>query len=179
MANVNAPYGFISNDNMLSDDAESLQQYSVLDTNTHPIGQGDPVSVLNTGTVGRSAAGDGDIVVGIVQNIFDSNGRPIDYLPASTAGTVEVTPVTSVNKFRVQCSGTVAATDVFATADFVASDCNTNAGLSTYQLDSTTIGTGNQCRILGLYNTVNNNWGTNAQVIVSFCENVWRVNTSV
>ena len=58
MANVNAPYGFISNDNMLSDDAESLQQYSVLDTNTHPIGQGDPVSVLNTGTVGRSAAGD-------------------------------------------------------------------------------------------------------------------------
>jgi hypothetical protein len=74
--------------------------------------------------------------------------------------------------FGIQCDdGTaVAATDVFATANHVATTGDTTTKLSKHELDSSDLGTGQQMRVIGLVNTPGNAWGEFCDVEVLIVE---------
>ncbi len=129
----------------------ALRLYSVDSSNGNIIGKNDAVTLEADGNVTRSAANDGILVLGVVQGIFNSDGKAINFLAASTAGTVLIAPARD-NVFKIQSdSGTnVAATAIGATANFaVTGNASAITGVSGMELDASDIGTGLQCRILG------------------------------
>jgi len=149
MANSDKAMGF----ELVSDKGGTTSniEYQVDSSNGNIIGLNDPVTQEADGNVTRSAANDGIVVLGVVQGIKDSDGKSINRLAASTAGSVLVTPARD-NIFRIQTdSGTnVTQAAVGATANFAtATDADSVTGISTFELDSSDIGTGLQCRILG------------------------------
>lgn len=176
MANTDTPFGF----QLIGEEKEGLQKGNVDASNSVRIGIGDPVIGEADGYMGRAAAGSGVVIGGIVKAITDTDGKPLNYLPASTAGIVYYTRVKS-KQFIVQCdSGTAVAIDsVFNTADLVVGNCDTNTGQSIYELDSDNIGTGQTVRIIGLADIVGNAWGEHAKVIVEFVESMWDSNATL
>ncbi len=149
MANSDFAFGFeLVDDNGVM---PAQQTYTVDSSNATTFAIGDPISIEADGNVTRSAAGDGVIVDAIVQGIRGDDGKQKITLPTSTAGTIKGIPVKG-RKFRVQADSgtTVNATDVNATADFVAGAFSTVNSRSGYELDSSDIGTGLQLRIIGI-----------------------------
>ena len=176
MANVDNPSGFT----LISGPAETLS-VSIDASNATTIGQGDPLTMEADGGYARSATGAGATVAYIAQGFKNSNGESVNLLPALTAGKVTAIKIVAGQIWKVQCdSGTaVAATAVNATADIVAGNASTTSGRSVYELDSDNIGTGQQCRILGLYEVQGNSWAEHADVLIEFSENASTSNTSV
>ncbi len=137
---------------------------------------GDVVSAVSTGTITPAAADAGITVVGVVTELFDSNGVPIGspgssistkYLPASTAGYATVALACPSNIFIVQ-SSTLAAVDVFSQANHVATAGDTTTGKSGHDLGATASGA--QCMILGKVESPDNAWGAHVKVYVKFME---------
>lgn len=121
---------------------------------------GDPVII--TGTSQADSQGSGDIlpvvqlataaganyISGVlVSRVVDTADQNV-YLPASTGGyfLMDDSPDTI---YEVQGSTTDAVTDVGATASLASGAGSTALGVSGWQLDSTTIGTGTQLTVQG------------------------------
>jgi len=177
MANADSPKGFRPLEE------GPLFPVSVDASNATRLGIGDALEMEADGGYGRAESGDAAAVKYIAWGFKDSDGNSINYLPASTAGTVNAIPVTPGRKFIIQSdSGTsVAATAVNATADFVVADCSTTSGVSAMELDASDIGTGTQLRILGKLETAEDNaWGeAHVDLIVEFSETGTTSATSV
>lgn len=121
---------------------------------------GDPV--LASGTSQADGQGSGDILMGVVlATAAGSNyisgvlvSRVVDkaddtlYIPASTGGYFLMND-DPFALFEIQCSTTDAIGDVGNTASLVSGAGSTALGLSGWQLDSTTIGTGVQLTVQG------------------------------
>lgn len=90
---------------------------------------------------------------------------------ASTARTAYVVPCNAGQLFVIQVDESVAATDIGNTADVTVGSGNTTSGISAMELDSSDIGTGVNLQIIGLYPSPDNEFGTNAKVIVRVNEN--------
>lgn len=183
MANVNAPFGFNLVGSTVSCESVPLQMARVYSSNNHVIKKGDPISALNDGTVKQSVAGDGGIVAGIAVQFYTEDFQVLTQIESTqTTGWVEYQPVDSSKVFAVQASGTVAETDVFATADFLVGAGNAYTDLSVAALDTSTIGTGNQCRIIGKVGGPQNSqnpWGDYTILLVVFVESIFLNNTSI
>ena len=79
--------------------------------------------------------------------------------------------------FAVQADEDVVAADIGNTADFVAGTGDSITNISGFELDSSNIGTGAGCKILGLDGTVvgDNNLGeNNTKVLIIFNEHELR-----
>lgn len=137
--------------------------------------RGDLVSAVAAGTVQAAAVGDATIVIGVAaENVDDS---------ASAGGKKILVYDHPYTVFAVRADSggavSVAATAVFATADHVAGAGNTTTKWSGHELDASNIGTGNQLRILGKVDRVDNDWGLNVLLEVLIAEHAYNVNTSI
>jgi hypothetical protein len=122
-------------------------------------------------TVDQSADEDTDHFGVVVSFEPDRTNLERKHRLASTARTAYVAPCTQGALFVVQCDGSVAATDIGNTVDIVVGSGNTTSGISAMELLSSNIGTGANLQIMGLYPAPDNEFGTNAKVIVRINEN--------
>jgi hypothetical protein len=138
-------------------------------TTSAAIYKGDAVVAVNTGCVSAATANDGWKVVGVAA----------EWVTAATSATA-YTPIQVYDDpnivFGVQCdSGTSpAVTDIFATANHVATTGDTTTGLSKHELDASDIGTGLQLRILRKVDVPGNDWGEHVDVEVIFNEHFYK-----
>lgn len=137
------------------------------------INYGDPVAGVGTGlgaypgiVIGATGSAICGIFIGCTY--IDSNGQPTwsKSWPASTTATNIIATVIDdpFCEFAIEASAGLAVTDYWNKAAFVAG-VGSN-GISGYQLDSSSIGTGTDLQIRRLYNAPNNATGTNAVVVV-------------
>jgi len=156
---VNMPYGNVR-----------ARRYAVAVANATDIFIGDPVLLIDTGTVIRATGGAGNYLCGFVLGCFDSSGAPLGYLPTVTAGYVLVADDPN-QQFILQEDGDttpLAAEDVGEGVDVIIGTGSTFNQRSGTMIDSDTVGTGltTQLRILAKQDRVNNDVGAYCKWIV-------------
>ncbi len=176
MANIDNPRGFRAVRH-LSGAIPPTRRYSIDSSNATAIFRGDLVKIEADGNIACAGAGDGTAVIGAVASCYDSNKKPVSYIPASTAGYADVwdDPDTI---FAVQADGNTAREDIGATKDHVTASGNTLTGVSSHELDSDGSGQ-NQLKIIGKVDVPGNEWGTNAEVEVIIVEHHYRSTASI
>jgi len=93
-----------------------------------------------------------------------------------TAGKIVADVIDDPNQlFLVQCDAGFVAANVGNNADVVGTGGSTTTGISTMELSSSTLATtaALNLKVVGLYNDVNNDFGTNAVVVVKINEHVY------
>lgn len=155
----------------------STSLYHVASGDSQVIAPGDPVLVTGTAdangipTVARASAGISNYITGVMVGLAQGAGDELnrDSGLATTASTSQYIAVCDDPgvSFEVQVSASIAVTDISTNGDFVAAAAN-GLGLSGWELDSTTFGTGatKQARILRVVQRDDNEIGTNAKVEV-------------
>lgn len=125
-------------------------------------------------TVDRSADEDTDhfgVLVGLDPLYTNLETK---HRAASTARTGYVVAATNGQLFRIQGDGDIEETDIGNNADILDSGTgNSTTGRSAMEVATAGIGTGENLLILGLYQTPDNDYGANAEVIVQVKENAW------
>lgn len=110
MANFFKPFGLRAPLNQGKVTLHSLK-FDIPATNPDPIGQSTGlVKDRTAGTVKVAAEGNTLAVDYVVQTILDTEGKPLQILPALTAGTVTAYSVKDQNLFEVQADDSVNAT---------------------------------------------------------------------
>lgn len=94
---------------------------------------------------------------GVVTACYDSNGVELLYLPASTAGFVDVLTNPDL-EIEIEAAAAIAETARFSCADLDSNAGNTSSGNSTAKL-SATIAVDDQFKIVGLVEKPDNAWG--------------------
>ncbi len=184
MANPNAPFGFAPADEYA---LSRVRPYSIATGANATIAVGDPVKLLDTGTVALAAAG--DRLLGVCQGVTytDSNGNPkFGYWPASTAASDAICLVAEFRpgtRWAIQ-SISAAAADVGLLADHVAGTASTVYNRSAAYLAAAEASADNEAgfRIVGksplARGTEPNNWGAYCVVIVEPFETEFSTFTS-
>ena len=102
-----------------------------------------------------------------------------NYYPGSvniTSGKIIADVIDDPNQlFLIQCDEGFVAADVGKNADVVGTGGSTTSGISSMELDSSTLATtaALNLKVVGLYNDVNNEFGTNAVLVVKINEHVY------
>jgi hypothetical protein len=150
-----------------------------------------PVAATSSGCIQAAAANDGEIVCGVFWGCSykDANGNYVtgaDYIPATKTGFTEIELDVYDDPFivyEVQAddggSATLAATEIFATANHVAGSGSTTTGISAHELDASDAGTGLQLRIIRRITSPRytpNDWGSTTKLEVVITEHFWRQN---
>lgn len=139
---------------------------------------GDPVKLSGSavtsaeGTFPAVIQGTADATFFGVVTAFEADPDDLgaQYRKASTERYCQVVPALDA-LFAVQADEDVVVADIGATADFVNSTNvltagSTITGISGVELDSSDIGTGANCLILGVYNAPDNDLSTNNPVVI-------------
>ena len=180
MANRDAPYGF-KPVARLDGSQIPVKRFSVYSSQADGIYVGDVMKALATGNVEAANAGDGAAVLGVCVGIQDTNGEAVGspnssvstkYLAASTGGYALIALALPDSVFQAQSSGSLDATDVFASVDHVATAGDTITARSRHELNSST-STSAQFKILGKVEEPGNDWGTNVELLVVAGEGYW------
>lgn len=139
------------------------------------VGIGDPVLVSGTadatGIPGAvlATAGAGNYITGAIVGFVPTGAVATftNYSPTGTDRYVLVCDDPDV-MYEIQASAGAAVTDISNNADLVSGTLNTSYGISGWQADSTTFGTGNtkQLKVLRLAQRPDNAPGTNAKLEV-------------
>lgn len=115
--------------------------------------RGDIVSAVAAGAVNPAAAGDANIVVGTVVELFDTNMVPCGrwgslvttkYLPSSTAGFALVALALPGRVFTCQTNTILTAAAIFASTDHVAGAGSTTTAESGHIINGADLNTGGQ-----------------------------------
>ncbi len=160
-----------------------VKRFRVDSNNSTALFVGDVVDLDGEG-VGPAAADAGVSVAGVCVGVYDSNEIPCGhpnssvstkYLTGSTAGYADVALALPGAVFIAQLDSgsTPTEDDVGATCDHVATAGDTTVAHSKHELDSSDIGTGIQCRIIGKVDEPGNAWGEHVDVLVVFNESAF------
>lgn len=115
--------------------------------------RGDVVKAVANGAVNPAAAGDANIVVGTVLELFDTNLIPVGrwgsavstkYLPSATAGFALVALALPGRVFTCQTDTILTAAAIFASTDHVAGTGSTTTGESAHTINGNDLNTGGQ-----------------------------------
>ena len=115
--------------------------------------RGDVVSAVAAGAVNPAAAGDANIVVGTVLELFDTDMIPVGrwgsavstkYLPSSTAGYALVALALPGRVFTAQTDTVLTAAAIFASTDHVAGTGSTTTAESAHTINGNDLNTGAQ-----------------------------------
>lgn len=141
---------------------------------------GDLVSMVAAGAANKGSAGDANIVLGSIIELFDSNKVPVGhwnssvstkYLPASTAGFVTVAVALPGRRFRVQTDTVLTVAAIGASTDHVAGTGSTTTSRSGHTINGNDLNSGGQVFIVDYVNVPNNDITlANAKWIVIFNE---------
>jgi len=183
MANVNKAFGLRPIGNLSATGAQKQYGYEIADNQAGTIFQGDLVA-LSAGFITRFLPATHTAAVGVFNgcNYNDpTTGKPTfsNFYPGSvniTSGKIVADVVDDPNQlFLVQCDADFVAADVGKNADVIGTGGSTTSGISTMELASSTLATtaALNLKVVGLYNDVNNEFGTNAVVVVKINEHVY------
>jgi hypothetical protein len=183
MANTDKAFGLRAIGNLSATGAQKQYGYEIADNQAGTIFQGDLVA-LSAGYITRFLPASHTAAVGVFNgcNYIDpTTGKPTfkNFYPGSvniTAGKIVADVIDDPNQlFLVQCDAGFVAADVGKNADVVGTGGSTTTGVSSMELDSSTLATtaALNLKVVGLYNDVNNDFGTNAVVVVKINEHVY------
>ena len=184
MANIDKAFGLRPIGNLSATGAQKQYGYQIADNQGGTIFQGDLV-VLTAGFISRFLPATHTAAVGVFNGcsyIDPTTGKPTfkNFYPGSinvTAGQViNADVLDDPNQlFLVQCDAGFVAADVGKNADVIGTGGSTTTGISTMELNSSTLATtaALNLKVVGLYNDVNNAFGTNAVVVVKINEHVY------
>jgi hypothetical protein len=184
MANIDKAFGLRPIGNLSATGAQKQYGYQIADNQAGTIFQGDLV-VLTGGFISKFLPGSHTAAVGVFNGcsyIDPTTGKPTfkNFYP----GSIDVTAGQVINAdvlddpnqlFLVQCDGGFVAADVGKNADVVGTGGSTTSGISAMELSSSTLANSPalNLKVVGLYNDVNNAFGTNAVVVVKINEHVY------
>jgi hypothetical protein len=183
MANIDKAFGLRPIGNLSATGAQKQYGYEIADNQAGTIFQGDLVA-LSAGFITRFLPATHTAAVGVFNGcsyIDPTTGKPTfkNYYPGSvniTSGKIVADVLDDPNQlFLVQCDEGIVAADIGKNADVVGTGGSTTTGISTMELDSSTLATtaALNLKVVGLYNDVNNEFGTNAVVVVKINEHVY------
>ena len=183
MANIDKAFGLRPIGNLSATGAQKQYGYQIADNQAGTIFQGDLV-VLTGGFISRFLPASHTAAVGVFNgcNYNDpTTGKPTfsNFYPGSvniTSGQISADVLDDPNQlFLVQCDAGFVAADVGKNADVIGTGGSTTNGISTMELNSATLATtaALNLKVVGLYNDVNNEFGTNAVVVVKINEHVY------
>ena len=183
MANIDKAFGLRPIGNLSATGAQKQYGYQIADNQAGTIFQGDLV-VLTGGFISRFLPASHTAAVGVFNgcNYNDpTTGKPTfsNFYPGSvniTSGQINADVLDDPNQlFLVQCDAGFVAADVGKNADVIGTGGSTTNGISTMELNSATLATtaALNLKVVGLYNDVNNEFGTNAVVVVKINEHVY------
>ena len=183
MANIDKAFGLRPIGNLSATGAQKQYGYQIADNQAGTIFQGDLV-VLTGGFISRFLPASHTAAVGVFNgcNYNDpTTGKPTfsNFYPGSvniTSGQISADVLDDPNQlFIVQCDAGFVAADVGKNADVIGTGGSTTNGISTMELNSSTLATtaALNLKVVGLYNDVNNEFGTNAVVVVKINEHVY------
>ena len=183
MANIDKAFGLRAIGNLSATGAQKQYGYEIADDQAGTIFQGDLVA-LSAGFITKFLPATHTAAVGVFNgcNYIDpTTGKPTfkNYYPGSvniTAGKIIADVIDDPNQlFLIQCDEGFVAADVGKNADVVGTGGSTTSGISTMELDSSTLATSAalNLKVVGLYTDVNNEFGTNAVVVVKINEHVY------
>ena len=183
MANIDKAFGLRPIGNLSATGAQKQYGYEIADSQAGTIFQGDLV-VLTGGYISRFLPASHTAAVGVFNgcNYIDpTTGKPTfkNYYPGSvniTSGKIVADVIDDPSQlFLIQCDAGFVAADVGKNADVIGTGGSTTTGISTMELASSTLATtaALNLKVVGLYNDVNNEYGTNAVVVVKINEHVY------
>ena len=183
MANIDKAFGLRPIGNLSATGAQKQYGYQIADNQAGTIFQGDLV-VLTGGFISRFLPASHTAAVGVFNgcNYNDpTTGKPTfsNFYPGSvniTSGQISADVLDDPNQlFIVQCDAGFVAADVGKNADVIGTGGSTTSGISAMELNSSTLAVtaALNLKVVGLYNDVNNEFGTNAVVVVKINEHVY------
>jgi hypothetical protein len=183
MANVDKAFGLRPLGNLSASGSQKQYGYQIADNQSGAIFQGDLVT-LKDGYILQFDPATHTAAVGVFNgcNYIDpTTGKPTwkNYYPGSvniTQGEITADVLDDPNQlFIVQVDESVAQTDIGKNADVVGTGGSTTTGVSTMELDSSTIAktAALNLKIVGLWDVPGNEFGTNAVVVVKINEHLY------
>ena len=183
MANIDKAFGFRPIGNLSATGAQKQYGYEIADNQAGTIFQGDLVA-LSAGFITRFLPATHTAAVGVFNgcNYIDpTTGKPTwkNYYPGSvniTSGKIIADVIDDPSQlFLVQCDAGFVAGDVGKNADVIGTGGSTTTGVSTMELNSSTLATtaALNLKTVGLYNVPGNEFGSFAVVVVKINEHVY------
>ena len=183
MANIDKAFGLRPLGNLSGTGAQKQYGYEIADNQAGAIFQGDLVTIFD-GYLVKFAPATHTAAVGVFNgcNYIDpTTGKPTwkNYYPGSvniTAGKIAADVMDDPSQlFLIQVDESVAQTQIGLNADVVGTGGSTTTGVSSMELDSSTIAKAAalNLKIVGLYDVPGNEFGTNAVVVVKINEHLY------
>jgi len=183
MANTDKAFGFRPIGNLSATGAQKQYGYEIADNQAGTIFQGDLVA-LSAGFITRFLPATHTAAVGVFNgcNYIDpTTGKPTwkNYYPGSvniTSGKIIADVIDDPSQlFLIQCDAGFVAADVGKNADVIGTGGSTTTGVSTMELNSSTLATtaALNLKTVGLYNVPSNEYGSFAVVVVKINEHVY------
>jgi hypothetical protein len=183
MANVDKAFGLKPLGNLSATGAQKQYGYNIDDSQAGAIFQGDLVTIVN-GSVVKFLPATHAAALGVFNgcNYIDpTTGKPIfsNFYPGSvniTQGVIQADVIDDPNQlFIIQADEDIVQADIGKNADIVGSGGSTTTGVSTMELDSSTIAdtAALNLKIVGLYNVPGNSFGDFAVVVVKINEHLY------
>ena len=183
MANIDKAFGFRPIGNLSATGAQKQYGYEIADNQAGTIFQGDLVA-LSAGFITRFLPATHTAAVGVFNgcNYIDpTTGKPTwkNYYPGSvniTSGKIIADVIDDPSQlFLIQCDAGFVAADVGKNADVIGTGGSTTTGVSTMELNSSTLATtaALNLKTVGLYNVPSNEYGSFAVVVVKINEHVY------
>ena len=183
MANIDKAFGLRPIGNLSATGAQKQYGYEIADNQAGTIFQGDLVA-LSAGFITRFLPATHTAAVGVFNgcNYIDpTTGKPTwkNYYPGSvniTSGKIIADVIDDPSQlFLIQCDAGFVAADVGKNADVIGTGGSTTTGVSTMELNSSTLATtaALNLKTVGLYNVPGNEYGSFAVVVVKINEHVY------
>jgi hypothetical protein len=183
MANIDKPYGLRAMGNLSATGSQKQFGYEIADNQAGAIFKGDLVTIFD-GYIVKFAPATHTAAVGVFNgcNYIDpTSGKPTwsNYYPGSvdiTAGIIEADVIDDPNQlFTIQADEDIVAADIGKNADVIGTGGSTTNGLSSMELDSSTIANtaALNLKIVGVFKTPGNALGDYCQVVVKINEHLY------
>jgi hypothetical protein len=183
MANVDKAFGLRPLGNLSATGAQKQYGYQIEDNQAGAIYQGDLVTIVG-GYVVKFAPGTHAAALGVFNgcNYVDpTTGKPTwkNFYPGSvniTSGKIVADVLDDPNQlFTIQADEDIVQADIGKNADVVGTGGSSTTGLSTMELDSSTIAdtAALNLKIVGLYDVPGNTLGDYAVVVVKINEHLY------
>jgi hypothetical protein len=183
MANIDKAFGLRPLGNLSATGAQAQYGYEIADNQSGAIFQGDLVTIFD-GYLVKFAPATHTAAVGVFngcQYIDPTTGKPTwkNYYPGSvniTAGKIIADVIDDpAQLFLIQADEDIVQADIGKNADVVGTGGSTTTGVSTMELDSSTIANDAalNLKIVGKYDVPGNALGTNAVVVVKINEHLY------
>ena len=183
MANVDKAFGLKPLGNLSATGSQKQYGYEIADNQAGAIFQGDQVTIVN-GYVVKFLPATHSAALGVFNgcNYVDpTTGKPIfsNYYPGSvniTQGIISADVLDDPSQlFIIQADASVVQANIGKNADVIGTGGSTTTGVSTMELDVTTIAdtAALNLKIVGLYNVPGNELGSFAVLVIKINEHLY------